>query len=106
MNMIMEVKKIEQEARELEEQYDRKLVEMEENTDFKIAEMKNNIEEDIQTFHKEQEETKQKKLELMKDLLKAEEKQEKDSLLHLYENRYAELVAVVVEEVKKQYGNS
>lgn len=106
MNMIREVKKIEQEARELEEQYERKLVEMEENTDFKISEMKKNIEEDIQTFHKEQEEMKQKKLALMEDLLKAEEKQEKDSLLHVNKNRYTELVAVVVEEVKKQYGNS
>ena len=106
MNMIMEVKKIEQEARELEEQYDSKLVDMEDNTDSKIAEMKNSIEEDIQNFQKEQDETKQQKLELMKDLLKAEEKQEKDSLLNVYENRYAELVAVVVEEVKKQYGNS
>ncbi len=33
MNMIQEYKKIEQEASELEEMYDRKIVEIEENTD-------------------------------------------------------------------------
>ena len=55
MNMIQEVKKIEQEARELEEMYDRKIVEMEENTDSKIAEMKNDIEEAIEGYKHEQE---------------------------------------------------
>lgn len=106
MNMIQEVKKIEQEARELEAQYDQKLVEMEENTDSKIAEMKNNIDKDIQIFHKEQEEIKHQKLEQMHASLQAEEKMEKDSLLHLFENKHTELVDIVVEEVKKQYGNS
>ena len=106
MNMIQEVKKIEQEARELEEMYDRKIVEMEENTDSKIAEMKNDIEEAIEGYKNEQEAKKQQKLEQLNESLRAEEKAEKNSLLHLYETKYTELVDIVVEEVKKQYGNS
>ncbi len=106
MNMIQEVKKIEQEARELEEMYDQKIVEMEENTDSKIAEMKNDIEEAIEVHKNEQEAEKQQKLEHLNESLQAEEKAEKNFLLHLYEQKYTELVDIVVEEVKKQYGNS
>ena len=106
MNMIQEVKKIEQEARELEEMYDRKIVEMEENTDSKIAEMKNDIEEAIEGYKNEQEAEKEQKLGHLNESLQAEEKAEKDSLLHLYEKKYTKLVDIVVEEVKKQYGNS
>ncbi len=106
MNMIQEVKKIEQEARELEEMYDRKIVEMEENTDSKITEMKNDIEEAIEVHKNEQEAEKQQKLEQLNESLRVEEEAEKNFLLHLYEQKYKELVDIVVEEVKKQYGNS
>lgn len=106
MNMIAEVKKIEQEARALEKQYEEKIVDMEKNTDSRIAEMKRNIEADLQAFQAEQDTLKNNKLEAMKEVLDSEESTEKAKLIDDYKERFAELVDIVVEEVIKQYGNS
>lgn len=106
MKTIEEVKKIEQQARDLERMYEQKLKEMEKNTDSRIAEMKKNIEEDIQVFQREHEEQKQQQLNILKEMLQDEEKQESTKLLNGYEVKVAELVDIVIEEVKKQYGNS
>ncbi|MGP6138752.1 hypothetical protein [Jeotgalibaca sp. A127] len=106
MNMIAEVKKIEQEARDLEKYYKEKLDEMEKHTGSRIVEMKDIIEKDLNAYQSEQDELKRQKLEMMKDELKLEETKEKAALSSLYDKKHSKLVDIVIEEVIKQYGNS
>ncbi len=54
MQIFDEVKKIEQEAADLELDYQNKLRKLEQNTQDKIGEMKRNIEKELATFQSEE----------------------------------------------------
>lgn len=106
LNMISEVKKIEEEAKLLEKSYDEKLLEMDRNADSRISEMRENIESDLEDFQMVEKQSREKKLDEMRATLLAETNQEKESLHNLFRSKKNELVDIVIEEVMKQYGNS
>ena len=106
LSTIEKVKKIEEEAKQLEKSFDDKVIEMEKNTEMKISEIKATIEQDLAEFQNKQDEERNKKLSELEEQLAEETAQEIQYLQKVYEKNGDKLVDVVIEEVIKQYGNS
>lgn len=105
MQSIEEVKKIEEQARQLERSYQEKLEEMEKDAEAKIAEMKRHIEQDIEQFEKEEEDARQEEMARLRERMAEETDQELAQLRLLHEQRRGSLADTVIQEVMRQYGN-
>ena len=99
MQIFDEVKKIEQEAADLELDYQNKLRKLEQNTQDKIGEMKRNIEKELATFQSEELAKKSEQLAILKNASAESEKSE------IEKAKEEELVNAVIGEVMRKYGN-
>ncbi len=106
MHVIDEVKKIEQDADNLEMDYQNKLHKLEQNTQDKIAEMKRNIEKELATFQSDEMAKKKEQLDVLKKESSENEAQEIAKLQARFAARKDDLVNAVIEEVMRKYGNS
>lgn len=105
MQIFDEVKKIEQEATDLELDYQNKLRKLERNTQDKIGEMKRNIEKELAAFQSEELAKKSEQLTILKNASAESEKSEIEKLQTRFAAKEAELVNAVIEEVMRKYGN-
>ena len=105
MQIFDEVKKIEQEASDLELDYQNKLRKLEQNTQDKIGEMKRNIEKELATFQSEELAKKSEQLAILKNASAESEKSEIEKLQTRFKAKEEELVNAVIGEVMRKYGN-
>lgn len=105
MQIFDEVKKIEQEATDLELDYQNKLRKLEQNTQDKISEMKRNIEKELANFQSEELAKKSEQLAILKHASAESERSEIEKLQTRYAAKEEELVNAVIEEVMRKYGN-
>ena len=105
MQIFDEVKKIEQEAADLELDYQNKLRKLEQNTQDKIGEMKRNIEKELATFQSEELAKKSEQLAILKNASAESEKSEIEKLQTRFKAIEEELVNAVIGEVMRKYGN-
>ncbi|CZR05348.1 hypothetical protein [Trichococcus ilyis] len=105
MQIFDEVKKIEQEATDLELDYQNKLHKLEQNTQDKIGEMKRNIEKELANFQADELAKKSEQLTILKQRSAESEKTEIEKLKTRFAAKEEELVNAVIEEVMRKYGN-
>ena len=105
MQIFDEVKKIEQEAADLELDYQNKLRKPAQNTPDKIGEMKRNIEKELATFQSEELAKKSEQLAILKNASAESEKSEIEKLQTRFKAKEEELGNAVIGEVMRKYGN-
>ena len=105
MQIFDEVKKVEQEATDLELDYQNKLRKLEQNTQDKIGEMKRNIEKELAHFQTEELAKKSEQLAILKRSSAESEKSEIEKLQTRFAAKEEYLVNAVIEEVMRKYGN-